>query len=339
MRVILFATAMTAAVSAAIYSKEHYEGLFYDHLKKYNIVFKNGAEFIDRLHTFTSNVDNIALHNACANRTYSLGINRFTHLTFDEFKTEVGIGGLTRGDMSPRGNIRKGWNPAPPAPALETLPKSVDWVAAGAVTPVKNQGKCGSCWSFSTTGAIEGAYFNKWGTLASFSEQELVSCDTTDNNCNGGWMDAAFEWIKNNGGLAYEADYPYVSGDGTTIPACGKSAAYQDPKAAPSSWVDVPRRSMTGLMSAVAQQPVSIAIQADQAAFQSYSGGVLTGRCGTKLDHGVLLVGYGTSADGIDYWKVKNSWGPDWGMDGYILIERSSADLCGVMDAASYPVL
>lgn len=327
-----------ATATAAVFSKEHYESLFYNHVKKYGLIFNDGAEFVARLQTFAENVDFIAEHNAYQNRTYDLGMNRFTHLTFDEFKTAVGLarpGGIRQPQTQLR--VRKD---AGAAPAVQTaLPQSVDWVAAGAVTPVKNQGQCGSCWTFSTTGALEGAYFNKWGVLASFSEQELVSCDTTDSQCNGGWMDNAFEWVKNNGGLAYEADYPYVSGDGKTIPACGSADTYQDPKVAPSSWVDVPQKSMTALMTAVAQQPVSIAIQADQIAFQSYAGGVLTGRCGTNLDHGVLLVGYGTSDAGVDYWKVKNSWGPDWGMGGYILIERSSADLCGVMDAASYPVL
>ena len=326
---------MPAIICGAMFSNEHYEHLFYDHVKKYGLVFKDGNEFVSRLKIFTENVDFIASHNSYQNRTYDLGHNKFTHLTFDEFKTEVGLeygGGIrTRGSY----NRKEGTS----IPFKGQLPKSVDWVSAGAVTDVKNQGSCGSCWSFSATGALEGAYYVKWGVLSSFSEQELVSCDTTDNGCDGGWMDNAFEWVQKNGGLAYEADYPYVSGDGTTIPACDRDSVYQDSKVVPKSWVDVRRKSMTDLMAAVAQQPVSIAIQANQVAFQSYTGGVLTGHCGTNLDHGTLLVGYGTNDAGIDYWKIKNSWGPDWGMDGYILIERSSSDLCGVMDAASYPVL
>lgn len=310
------------------------EVAFYDHMKKYGLDFHDGAEFGHRLEIFTERMYEIAIHNADNGRTYDLGPNQFSHLTFEEFKETVGLleGGLLAPTKSFRGGLVKPVN-------VSALPAEVDWVTAGAVTPVKNQGQCGSCWTFSTTGALEGAYFTKWGTLQSFSEQELVSCDTTDNQCNGGWMDSAFEWVQKNGGLAYEADYPYVSGDGVTIPACNKDATYQDPKVIPTSWVDVPAKSVSSLMAAVAQQPVSIAIQANQAAFQSYAGGVLTGRCGTRLDHGVLLVGYGTSADGVDYWKIKNSWGAGWGMDGYILIERSTADLCGVLDAASYPVL
>lgn len=313
------------------------DGMFYEHMKKYDLNFANGAEFEHRLEVFAERVYEITVHNANQDRTYDLGINQFSHLTFEEFKEAVGL--AQGGAMPPVRNFRGNGNGLVMPVNVSALPTSVDWVAAGAVTDVKNQGQCGSCWTFSTTGALEGAYAIKWGTLQSFSEQELVSCDTTDNACNGGWMDSAFEWVQKNGGLAYESDYPYVSGDGVTIPACTESAAYQDPKVVPTSWVDVPAKSMSSLMAAVAKQPVSIAIQANQAAFQSYAGGVLTGRCGTRLDHGVLLVGYGTSDDNVDYWKVKNSWGPTWGMDGYILIERSAADLCGVLDAASYPVL
>ena len=220
---------------------------------------------------------------------------------------------------------------------LTTLPESIDWTTKGAVTPVKNQGSCGSCWSFSATGSLEGAYFLKNGNLLSFSEQELVSCDVSggDAGCNGGWMDSAFDYVMAAGGITTEAAYPYTSGtsgqSGTCVPGYTNAA-----NSAPSGYTDVTPKSVSALMSAVAQQPVSIAIQANQVAFQSYKSGVLTGKCGQQLDHGVLAVGYGT-LNGVDYWKVKNSWGPSWGQDGYILIERSASDLCGVLDAASYP--
>jgi len=286
-----------------------------------------------RIQIFADMVDQIETHNANAENTYKLGLNKFSHLTFQEFQTAVRIGGTRVPNLrrNAGGNIHG--EPADKS----TLPTSVDWVASGAVTDVKDQGSCGSCWSFSTTGSLEGAYYLKYGTLKSFSEQELVSCDTTDAGCNGGWMDTAFEWVMSNKGLASEADYPYASGSGTA-PSCVSSGYTIDSKVTPTSYTDV-ASSVIALQSAVAQQPVSIAIQANQLAFQSYSSGVLTGRCGTRLDHGVLLVGYGTYTDGTDYWKVKNSWGSSWGMDGYILIERSSDDLCGVLDAASYPTL
>jgi len=252
-------------------------------------------------------------------------------MTQAEFAEAVHLGGV----RTPSLRSNSGKVHAAPADA-SSLPASVDWVAAGAVTPVKNQGSCGSCWSFSTTGALEGAYKLKYGTLESFSEQQLVSCDDVDLGCNGGWMDDAFDWTAKNGGLCTEAAYPYTSGAGKNA-AC-VTGCTANANVAPKSHTDVTANSVTALMSAVAQQPVSIAIQANQAAFQSYSSGVLTGRCGERLDHGVLAVGYGTE-NGVDYWLVKNSWGPDWGENGYIKIERSDADLCGVLLAASYPTL
>lgn len=172
----------------------------------------------------------------------------------------------------------------------------------------------------------------------SFSEQELVSCDTTDAGCNGGWMDDAFTYVKSNGGITTESQYPYTSGTTGSSGTCSKSGYTLVANAAPSSYSDVTVNSVSALMSAVAQQPVSIAIQANQVAFQSYTSGVLTGKCGTSLDHGVLAVGYGT-LNGVDYWKVKNSWGTTWGEAGYILIERSDDNLCGVLSAPSYPTL
>jgi C1A family cysteine protease len=149
-------------------------------------------------------------------------------------------------------------------------------------------------------------------------------------------MDDAFEWVKKNGGLPTEENYPYTSGTTGKSGTC-ETAHTNVAEVAPKSYTDV-RSNVDALMSAVAQQPVSIAIQANQLAFQFYDSGVLTGNCGQRLDHGVLAVGYGTE-NGVDYWKVKNSWGDSWGEDGYIKIERSDADLCGVLDAASYPNL
>lgn len=206
--------------------------------------------------------------------------------------------------------------------------------AKGAVTPVKNQGQCGSCWSFSTTGNLEGAYAIKTGTLVSFSEQELVSCDHGDNACNGGLMDYAFEFIKENGGLCTEEAYPYTG----TAGLCRKRTCQTVPGSHVLDWVDV-HPSEQALMKALNVGPVSVAIEADQRTFQLYAEGVLTGECGTSLDHGVLAVGYGVSADGIPFWNVKNSWGETWGQGGYIYLQRGVQQYggqCGLLLAASY---
>ena len=314
--------------------RENIEKQFYDHIAKYNLKFADGKEFVQRLEIFSDNVKKIEEHNA-SGQTWKMGQNQFSHLTFDEFVDAVRIGGY----RSP--SLRKSGDSVHEAPAdMSSVPTSVNWVTAGAVTGVKDQGNCGSCWAFSTTGSLEGAYKLKYGTLKSFSEQELVSCDTGngDMGCNGGLMDYAFNFVKKNGGITTEDAYPYTSGKTGQTGSCVKTEYTNDPKVAPQSYTDVKTNDVNSLMSAVAKQPVSIAIQANQAAFQSYSGGVLTGSCGTRLDHGVLAAGYGTE-NGVDYWLVKNSWGTSWGESGYIKIEKSSANKCGVLSEPSYPNL
>lgn len=300
-------------------------------MTEHNVQFANGREFVQRLQYFADNHDMIESHNS-AQSSYKLAHNEYSHLTLSEFHERFQLGLKTP-------NLRKNLStPLHTASETKSNPTSVDWTAAGAVTPVKNQGSCGSCWSFSATGALEGAYYIKYKDLKSFSEQELVSCDTVDGGCNGGWMDDAFTFVKNNGGLCTESQYPYTSGTSGVNGAC-QSHTCDDSKVAPVSFTDVTPGSVSALESAVSQQPVSIAIQANQPAFQFYSSGVLTGKCGQRLDHGVLATGYGIYTDGTPYWQVKNSWGEGWGMGGYILIEKSDADLCGVLDAASYPNL
>lgn len=218
-----------------------------------------------------------------------------------------------------------------------SLPASVDWRSAGAVTPVKNQASCGSCWSFSATGAMEGAHFLSKGSLISISEQQLVDCSTEMGNagCNGGWMYGAFGYAIDNE-MELEEDYAYTARDGVCKAGQAKGATQLTARGI------VKPNSPSSLQAAVARQPIAVGIQANRPVFNSYTGGIITSdKCGTSIDHGVLVVGYGTDA-GTDYWLLKNSWGVTWGEKGYFRILRESVDgpgICGLQQEPTYPTV
>lgn len=282
---------------------------------------------------YNNNLLKIKEHNA-KNLSWTMGVNKFADLTGDEFKSIVSSPIRHKKSKSLRGNTSMVM-PSFAAPA------SVDWTTKGAVTAVKNQQQCGSCWAFSSTGSVESAWFLANGTLPELSEQQLVDCSTAEGNqgCNGGLMDYAFEYIIKNKGITTEAAYPYTATGPNKCGAKGLEVA-----ATLSGYKDVPVNSESALEAAIAITPVSVAVEADQSVFQLYSSGVMDSVCGTQLDHGVLAVGYGTDpASGKEFYKIKNSWGADWGMKGYILLGRGAkfnpSGQCGVQMAASYPVV
>ena len=295
------------------------------------VEYKTVTESNYRSYIYDQNIAKIEEHNA-GNHTWTMGVNKFADLTAEEFKARYTGGFISRHHAHGLRGQR----------VISTaLPASVDWSAKGAVTPVKNQGQCGSCWSFSATGALEGAWFLNTTKLVSLSEQQLVDCSTAEGNqgCNGGLMDYAFQYVIDNKGLTTEAAYPYTATGPNTCAAKGKPVAVTI-----TGFTDVTPNSETALLTAIVQQPVAVAVEADQNSFQLYSGGVMTQACGTNLDHGVLAVGYGTDAtSGKDYYKIKNSWGADWGMAGYILLARGTYNgnqgQCGVQMDPSYPVV
>jgi hypothetical protein len=310
---------------------------FHDWLAEHKLNPESGDEFVHMLENYANNHDLIEAHNA-GGHSYSLGHNKFSHLSSDEFRQYVHLG-LARPQEKPVGASLSVH--AAPSDA-SGLPAAVDWRAKGAVAEVKDQGQCGSCWSFSATGALEGAYQIKYSDLQSFSEQQLVDCDRVDQGCNGGLMDTAFSFAQRTGGLCSEADYPYTSGDSKAQGKCDDTSCTKNAKVAPSGYTDVAPNSDSGLLSALAQQPVAVAIQADETAFQLYSSGVYTAKCGNNLDHGVLAVGYGTDS-GNDYYIVKNSWGSSWGEGGFIRLGRGDSypkeGQCGILSEPSYPNL
>jgi len=284
-----------------------------------------------RFLTFVKNYMYILEENA-KGHSYELGINQFADMTAEEFaKTHTGL----RSDK-PWGKLP---NLGAHTPSNGPLASSVDWRAQGAVTPVKNQQQCGSCWAFSSTGALEGAWKIATGKLVSLSEQQLVDCSGAfgNNGCSGGLMDNAFNYAETVD-FCTEDSYSYAAKAGN----CSASGCTVGiPKGGVVGFKDVAHDDIQGMMDAVSQQPVSVAIEADQMAFQLYKSGVLSAECGNKLDHGVLAVGYGTYTDGQDYWILKNSWGPSWGMDGYVLVKRGlpGDGECGIKAQPSYPVV
>lgn len=322
MKRVLILFAMLFAVSAAP-TEQEYQHKFDQFVDKYNKEYSKD-EYQLRFNIFKDNVDRIEKHNS-EESDWTLEVNEFADMTWHEFKD----GRIMSFPFDPSPNSMVDGNEED-----VDVPDTWDWTEKGAVTPVKNQEQCGSCWAFSAVGSMEGASFVNSGKLTSLSVQHLVDCSQSFGNegCAGGLMDAAFKYVMKNG-ICSEKDYPYTAKDGT----CKKCA----PSVRISSFVDVPSNNEKALQQAVYKQPVAVAVEADQMGWQFYGGGIMSGSCGTNLDHGVLAVGWGEK-NGKPYWKVKNSWGGIWGEKGYILLARSISKpegQCGIAMQASYPVL
>ncbi|KAL6961451.1 cathepsin L [Sarracenia purpurea var. burkii] len=313
-------------------SDEEVKEIYRDWLVKHGKVNNGLEETQKRFEIFKDNLRFIDEHNS-ENRSYKLGLNRFADLTNEEYRSTY-LG--TRTDAKRQFMKAKSASQRYAVRGGDKLPESVDWREKGAVAPVKDQGRCGSCWAFSTVAAVEGVNQIATGELIQLSEQELVDCDRTYNaGCNGGLMDYAFEFILGNGGMDTEDDYPYQGVDGSCDATRSANIVSID------GYEDVPPCDEKALKKAVAHQPVSVAIEGSGRAFQLYLSGVFTGECGMALDHGVVVVGYGTE-NGLDYWIVRNSWGSGWGESGYIKMERNVVDVftgkCGIAMQASYPI-
>merc|ERR1712060_169498 len=268
--------------------------------------------------------NNIKAANSNPNFTFKSALNKFSDLSVAEFKAQF-LGHKEQ----PR---QKKYKSA--LTAGLKVNSSRDWDLDGAVTPVKDQGACGSCWAFSATGALEGLDFLLNGTLRSFSEQMFLDCDKNFPNmgCNGGNSAITMMWTEENGVIT-EDMMPYHARDEATC-YWNKyiSVFFND------DMNDVPADDNEELVAAIDRQPISIAVAAEK--FMHYSSGVFNDwSCGTDLDHAILAVGYGQSGSQM-YWKVKNSWGMSWGESGYIRFERrtrQSVGICGITSAASFP--
>jgi C1A family cysteine protease len=295
--------------------------------KKYS---SNGEQDL-RFDIFRKNLRNVEQHNKRNDSTFTMKINHFSDLHPEEFKSQYIGNGIQLSDKTTKC--------LPFIPLQKNMNDTVDWRTNNAVTPVKNQGQCGSCWAFSSTGAMEGAWYIAKNKRVSLSEQQLIDCSKKYDNkgCHGGLMDNAFLFTIDNA-ICSEEEYPYTASS-SVAPSCKKCS----PISFFTNCYDVEANNQIQLQYAVSMTPVSIAIEADTTLFQSYSSGVITDEtCGTNLDHGVLIVGYGIESN-IPYWLVKNSWGTEWGDEGYVKIKRSSSTndkgICGIAMTPSFPTV
>jgi len=321
----VFLVALLVGLASA-FSEEEYQTAFSDWMHEHEKAYSS-EEFLHRYQIFKNNMDYVRDWNNANSQTV-LGMTVMADLTNEEYQS-IYLG--TRVDLTGRVAIDLAEEPS--APAADT----VDWRTKGAVTAIKDQGQCGSCWSFSTTGSVEGAHFLATGNLVSLSEQNLCDCSRSYGNqgCSGGLMDNAFRYIIANKGIDTEASYAYTAKDSTS---CRYTATNSG--ATISSYKDVTSGSEAALVTAVNQQPISVAIDAGHNSFQLYKSGVYyePACSSTRLDHGVLAVGYGSDGTN-DYWIVKNSWGTSWGMSGFINMARNKNNNCGIATMASYPIV
>jgi len=322
----VLAIVFVLALAYASNVEREYLDAFESFKADYGKVYSSEIEEMYRYAIFKQNLDFVNSWDA-EEKGFEVAMNSFGDLSLAEFTA------MYNGYRNDTHSLRKRNYYVPDT--NQVLADDVDWRKQGAVTPVKNQGQCGSCWSFSATGGIEGAHFLATRELVSLSEQNLVDCSVPEGNhgCQGGWMDQAFQYVIKNGGIDTEDSYRYT--------ATGPNACHYNPSnrgATISGFQDVPSGSESGLQQASQGRPVSVAIDASHSSFQLYKSGVYyEPACNPKnLDHGVLVVGYGSSSDG-DYWIVKNSWGSSWGMQGYIHMARNKNNNCGIATAASFP--
>jgi len=303
------------------YESLNHKAIFNAWRNDFNITYANPEQEVRKYLQFLENLKFICETNA-EGLTYKLRLNQFGDMNGDEFRKYVhGPSGQCLRPEQKKTNDKKNvkLDKKEKSPAI---PDSIDWTDYNGysyVTPVKNQGSCGSCWAFATTGSLECRYAINKGLIVSLSEQQLVDCSDSYGNygCDGGWWYNAYAYIEAVGGLCTEDEYPYLGYDSNCQQStCG---TYYDHM---SNYYDVPADNEGDLENSVAGGCVAVGVEADQSSFQFYSSGILTGNCGTNIDHGVLVVGYGNS-NGLDFWKVKNSWGTSWGDAGYIYICRS----------------
>mmetsp|Transcript_21038 Transcript_21038/g.38940 ORF Transcript_21038/g.38940 Transcript_21038/m.38940 type:complete len:361 (-) Transcript_21038:132-1214(-) len=303
------------------------EALFKTWVQENNKEYSDGEELYKRLQVFRANLATIRHHNS-QDRNYILGLNQFADLTDEEF-TEMLLGSRGNEEEYYEGEVYESLN--------TDLPSSVDWRVKGVVNPIKNQGQCGSCWAFGAVAAIESALALKTGKLVRLSEQQLVDCTTSYGNdgCKGGYTANAYKYIIDKGGLETTYDYPYLGVD-------AECQANKKLVAATISGYKSVKEGEEPIMEALVQQPVAVRMNATT--LKLYKSGVYDDEdCSIEPNHAVVIVGYGTTPEGLKYWLVRNSWGIGFGLEGYFMISRvsskSDAGICGINQYPTIPVV
>jgi cathepsin L len=335
MKFVIVLVALVAAASAASIVDQSLDGFWAEYKQQYGKTYENGEDETARRLQWEANLKYIQKHNIEADlghHTYWTKMNKYGDLNGEEFVAQM------NGFNKTKSMRKQSSRPTFMMPSNVQIPDSVDWRTQGYVTPVKDQGQCGSCWAFSAVASLEGQHFKQAGKLVSLSEQQLVDCSRSFGNegCNGGLMTQAFAYIQSNKGIDTEDSYPYTAQDGK----CAFNPATVG--ATDAGYTDITAQDEDALTTAIATVgPISVAIDASQTSFQFYASGIYTDpNCSsTELDHGVTAVGYGSNGKDQDFYIVKNSWGTSWGDKGYILMARNQNNMCGIATMSSYPLV
>lgn len=307
--------------------------------RRYHLSFESQEHGDASFKEYVKNSKYIERMNDKKEHNFVLGETKFTHLSNDRYRQIAS--GSVKSSIQDNEKIILDVTTAAYTSA-PYIPLSYDWTNTPAVTPVKDQGFCGACWAFSTAAAMEAALYLKYGEQKQLSEEQLVSCNLRELGCGGGNPRNIYSWVAANGGLTTSYQFPYISGTiGKASNAhCDVALINRDSRLSTVKLGRVKPFSAAALRAAIATQPVVVFLDGSSMLFQNYRGGIINSPdCGNDLSHAMLAVGYGTR-NGVDYIKIKNSYGTNWGEEGYVLISSDeSANYCGVLTDASFPVL